>query len=96
MANPFLSMLGVQPTQAPQNTQTNGMMSNLNTVVGLYNIAKRSGNTMETLNQMAQTNPAIAKTIEYINANGGDMNKIANELAQKQGVSLSLLASFFK
>ena len=99
MANPFLSMLGLggtPTTPTPPQGNLNGIMSNLNTVLGLYNLVKGSGHQMETLQQMAQTNPDVANTLKYIQDNGGDMNKIANDLAQKNGVSLPLIMSLFK
>ena len=86
MANPLISMLGLGATQPSQNQTpsqpTNGIMSNLNTVLGLYNLAKNSGNPVETINQMAQSNPNVAS--------------IANDLAQKTGVSLPLITGLFK
>lgn len=103
MANPLISMLGLgatqpnQPNSNPMPAQpSNGIMGNLNTVLGLYNLAKNSGNPVETINQMAQNNPNVADTIRYINQNGGDMNAIANDLAQKAGVSLPLITGLFK
>ena len=95
MANPFLSMLGLGAQPAQPTPQQSGT-SNLNTVLGLYNLVRNSNNPTETLNQLAQTNPNVANTIKYINENGGDMNKIANDLASKSGVSLPLLMGLFK
>lgn len=99
MANPFLSMLGMgaqQQTQQPaqQPVQQNGF-ENLNEILGLYNLAKGSKNPAETINQMAQTNPTIANAINYIKQNGGDMNKIADQLASQRGLSLNLVKSLF-
>ena len=100
MVNPFVSMLGLGATQPSQNQTpsqpTNGIMNNLNTVLGLYNLAKNSGNPVETINQMAQSNPNVADAIRYINQNGGNLDSIANDLAQKTGVSLPLIAGLFK
>lgn len=44
---------------------------------------------------MAQTNPSIANAINYIKQNGGDMNKIADQLASQRGLSLNLIKSLF-
>ena len=93
MANPFLSMLGLG---AQQQNQNGSKFSNLNEVLGLFNLVRGSPNPSETLNQMAQSNPSIANTLNYIKQNGGDMNKIAEQLAAQKGISLDLIKGLFR
>lgn len=95
--NPLLSMLGIGGNQPSGNTpQNNNFTKNLNTVLGLYSAFKQSGNPTEMLQQMAQTNPDVANTLNYIQSNGGDMNAIANDLASKNGLSLPFILNLFK
>ena len=95
MANPLISLLGLGQTKSSNENIQNGSMANLNQVLGLYNLVKGSNNPMETLKQMAQTNPQIAQTLAYIQSNGGNMNQIAENLANQAGVSLPLLKGLF-
>lgn len=101
--NPWLSRLGlnVQPQQQPAQGPNPsgplaGLNANLNTVIGIYNTVKGSSDPVATLNQMAQTDQNVSNTINYINQNGGDMNKIAETLANQNGLSLSMLLGLFK
>ena len=103
MANPFLSVLGLlgqnqqpQPQPQPQQNQNGGIFANLGTVAALYKMVKGSGNQQEALNQLIRTNADAARTYEYIKQNGGDMNKIANDLSNQAGVPLDVISGFFK
>ena len=99
MANPFLSMLGLgqpQQTPAPQQDQDGGFWANVGTVAALYKMVKGSANQQEALNQMIKTNTDAANTADYIQQNGGDMNKIANDLAKQRGIPLDMIVSLFK
>ena len=100
--NPWIPRLGLG-AQQPQQTQGPNpsgplawLNANLNTVIGIYNTVKGTPDPVATLNQMAQTDQNVANTINYINQNGGDLNKIADTLANQNGLSLSMLLGLFK
>lgn len=98
MANPLLSRFGLG---APEQSQTqaqpnNDLMANFGMVNSLYKMVKGSNNPNEALNALAKNDPNVANTLDFIKKNGGDMNKIANSLAQEAGLSLSGLLGLFK
>ena len=48
---------------------------------------KSVGNPQMIFNQMMAQNPKIKEVIDYVNANGGDFEKVYYQLAEKKGVN---------
>ena len=100
MANPLLAVLGLgaQNNQqlVQQQNQNGWIFANLGTAVSLYKMVRGSANPEQALQELVKTNHNAANTLAYIQQNGGDMNKIANDLAQKNGFPLQTITSLFK
>lgn len=46
-----------------------------------------ASNPQQAMQQLMQTNPAFKKTIDYVNANGGNPKDAFYKLAKEQGVN---------
>lgn len=68
------------------NAQANSVGNGINGALGFLNMLKGQANPMQTLQQMAQTNPKIKQAFDYVQENGGDMKSAFYKLAEQNGV----------
>lgn len=80
-----------------QANSVNSMGGNgLNNILGLFNMLRGRANPMETLQQMAQTNPQIKEAMDYVQQNGGDMQSAFYKLAEQRGVDPNNILNMIK
>lgn len=53
----------------------------------LLNMVKASGNPRAMLYQIAQTNPQMRQTLDFVNRSGGDPKSAFYKMAEQQGVN---------
>lgn len=68
------------------NAQTNSVGNGINGALGFFNMLRGQANPMQTLQQMAQTNPKIKQAFDYVQENGGDMESAFYKLAKQNGI----------
>ena len=64
--------------------KTNPVMSQLQP---LFNMVKASRNPQAMLSQIAQTNPQLRQTLDFVNRSGGDPKSAFYKMAEEKGVN---------
>lgn len=70
---------------AQANSAGNGF-GGINGILSLFNMLKGTADPMQTLQNMAQTNPQIKQAFDYVQQNGGDMQSAFYKLAEQNGI----------
>lgn len=98
--NPVLNVIGNMlggsgDNNAVGNAQANSF-GNLNSILGLFGVLKRSNNPEKAIQVMAETNPQVKKAMEYINANGGNAQSAFYKLAEQNGIDPNNILNMIK
>ena len=65
----------------------NKMLQGIEQVKKMIKAVKSVGNPQMMLNQMMGQNPQLKQAMEFVNANGGDPQKVFYKLAEERGVN---------
>ena len=89
--NPVLSVIGNMFSDnggvgSAQANSTVGNSNKLNEILGIFSSVKNSSNSMEILKSMSNSNPLIKQAFDYVDENGGNMQKAFYALSEKYGV----------
>lgn len=88
MNNPILGIL--------QNNQNGSSGGGLPGILQMFNAARTARNPMDMVNSMAQTNPQVRQTMDYIQQNGGNARQAFYNLAQQKGVDPNQILGMLK
>ena len=68
------------------NQLIGGMMKN-NPILNMYRTIMGAQNPNAMLQNMAQQNPQLKQTMDYINQNGGNAKQLFYSMAQQKGIN---------
>lgn len=71
----------------PILNQLFGAALNNNPIMAMYRTLKNAQNPNAMMQQLAQTNPQLQQTLNYINQNGGDAKQLFYNVAQQRGIN---------
>ena len=74
------------------NQMMNSMIGN-NPLVQMYKTVMSAKDQNSVILQMAQTNPQLRQTLDYINQNGGNAEQLFYKKAQEKGVDIDQFLS---
>ena len=77
------------------NQLMGGMMQN-NPIMQLYRTITAAQNPNATMQQMAQSNPQLKQTLDFVNQNGGNAKELFYKMAQQKGIDPNTILSQLK
>ena len=80
----------------PILNQLMGTALNNNPIMQMFRMVMGAQNQNAMMQQMAQNNPQLQQTLNFINQNGGDAKQLFYSMAQQKGVDPNTILSQLK
>ena len=96
MVNPIIQALNGGATSGTPTQATPAQSNPMSQIKSMIDIVRGSSNPSYAMQQLAQSDPAIQSTMNYIQQNGGDARSAFYNLAAQKGVDPNQVISFLQ